>query len=93
MKALARIKDKVVEMRTCHEVGRFLQIYLDGELDQSRIATVAGHLEHCRRCGMEADAYERIKASLARIAQQGLVHPEDELSIERLRRFADTLQA
>ena len=52
---------------------------------------VTVHLEHCHR-GKVADAYERIKESLARAAQRGLIHPEDQLSIERLRRFADTLR-
>jgi hypothetical protein len=40
---------------------------------------------------MEASAYRRIKDSLARVGREGLVHPEDALSIERLRRFADSL--
>jgi anti-sigma factor RsiW len=91
MSAIGRMRERVVGMRTCHEVGRILQDYLDEELDQDRVKKVASHLEHCRRCGMEADAYARIKESLARVARQGLVHPEDQLSIERLRRFADTL--
>src|SRR5271163_3784529 len=63
-----------VEMRTCHEAGRILQTYLDGELDKARIAKVTAHLEHCRRCNMGADIYKRIKESLARVAQQGLIH-------------------
>jgi RNA polymerase sigma-70 factor (ECF subfamily) len=77
-----------VEMRTCDEVGRILQTYLDGERDEAGVAKVTAHFEHCRRCGMVADTYERIKESLARVAQQGLIH----LSIEQLRRFADTLR-
>lgn len=91
MSALGRMRQRVVGMRTCHEVGRILQSYLDEELDQARVKKVAAHLEHCRHCGMEAGAYARIKQSLARVARQGLVHPEDQLSIERLRRFADAL--
>lgn len=91
MSTLGRMRERVVGMRTCHEVGSVLQRYLDEELDQARVKKVAAHLEHCPRCGMEADAYARIKGSLARVARQGLVHPEDQLSIERLRRFADTL--
>jgi hypothetical protein len=80
------------EMRTCHEAGPILQTYLDGELDIARVAKMTGHLEHCRRCGMAADIYKRIKESLARVAQQRLIHPEDQLSIERLRRLADTVR-
>jgi hypothetical protein len=34
---------------------------------------------------MAADIYKRIKESLARVAQQGLIHPMDQLFIERLR--------
>lgn len=92
MRTLHRMRNQVAEMRTCHEVGRILQTYLDGELDQSRVGKVTAHLEHCRRCGMEAGAYTRIKDSLARVGRDGLVHPEDQLSIERLRRFAGSLR-
>jgi predicted anti-sigma-YlaC factor YlaD len=91
MSAVGRMRECVVGMRTCHEVGRVLQRYLDEELDQARVKKAASHLEHCRRCKMEADTYARIKQSLARVARQGLVHPEDQLLIERLRRFTDTL--
>ena len=41
---------------------------------------------------MVAETYERIKESLARVAQQGLIRPTDQLSIEQLRRFADSLR-
>jgi anti-sigma factor RsiW len=91
MSTIGRLRERVVGMRTCHDVGRVLQSYLDDELDPARVKKVAAHLEQCRRCGMEADTYARIKESLARVARDGLVHPEDQLSIERLRRFADTL--
>ena len=92
MRTLDRMRDRVVEMRTCREVGRILQTYLDGELDQSKAAKVTAHLEHCRRCGMEADTFARIRDSLARVGRDGLIYPEDQLSIERLRRFADSLR-
>lgn len=91
MRTLDHIRGSAVEMRTCHKVCRILQTHLDGELNGARVAMVTAHLEHCRRCGKLADTYERIKGSLARVAQQGLIHPMDQLSIERLRRFADTL--
>ena len=91
MSAVARMRGWVAEMKSCHEVGQRLQTYLDGDLDPDQVAKVVAHLEHCRRCGMEADAYSRIKQSLQRVARQGVVHPEDRLSIERLRRFADGL--
>lgn len=91
MRSLGELQGGVHGMRTCRQVGRILQTYLDGELDTSRVEEVAAHLEQCRRCGMKADTYERIKDSLARAGQQGWVHPEDQLSLERLRRFADSL--
>jgi predicted anti-sigma-YlaC factor YlaD len=91
MSTVGRLRDRMVGMRTCHEVGRVLQSYLDDEVDQARVKKVAAHLQHCLRCGMEADTYARIKESLVRVSRQGLVHPEDQLSIERLRRFANSL--
>jgi predicted anti-sigma-YlaC factor YlaD len=92
VRTLTQLRDRFVEMQSCREVGRILQGYLDGDLDEARVAKVTEHLEHCRRCGMEADAYARIKESLARVGREGLIHPEDRLSIERLRRFADSLR-
>jgi anti-sigma factor RsiW len=67
---------------TCGEVGKWLQHYLDRELDDSRSQRLAAHLEDCRRCGLEADTYHRIKDSLA--AHQPTV-PAD--SLARLREF------
>ena len=66
----------------CHQVGSMLQHYLDGELDEDRAARITAHLEECRRCGLEADAYEQIKASLG--GRRPAV-PAD--SLERLRAF------
>lgn len=70
----------------CHEVGKVLQAYLDGHIDAERARRIEAHLEECRRCGMESDTYERIKAALA--AQRPEV-PAD--SIERLREFGERL--
>jgi len=67
---------------TCGEVGEWLQHYLDGELNDRRSERLAAHLEDCRRCGLEADTYERIKHSLA--DHQPSV-PAD--SLARLREF------
>ncbi len=49
----------------CAEVGRVLQQFLDGELDEHRRHLVHDHLEDCVRCGLEAEVYERIKVALA----------------------------
>jgi anti-sigma factor RsiW len=71
---------------TCREVGRVLQRYLDGELDEHRSRLLAAHLEDCRRCGLEAATYQRIKSALA--ANQRPV-PADALA--RLRQFGERL--
>lgn len=71
---------------SCHEVGELLQHYLDGELDDRRAARLAAHLDDCRRCGLEADTYQRIKTSLA---QQQPAVPAD--SLARLREFGARL--
>jgi predicted anti-sigma-YlaC factor YlaD len=68
------------------EVGKLLQRYLDGETDELVTAKVAEHLEDCRRCGLEAEVYREIKASLAR---QAPTLPETTLA--RLRRFGERL--
>ncbi|GIU89782.1 MAG: hypothetical protein KatS3mg010_0881 [Acidimicrobiia bacterium] len=47
---------------------------------------IAAHLEACRRCGLEAETYERIKSTLA--AQRPEM-PAD--SVERLREFGERL--
>lgn len=71
---------------SCKEVGRVLQTYLDGELDELRAQKVAQHLEDCLRCGMTAETYADIKRALRRSA--GAV-PEE--TLERLRAFGDQL--
>jgi Putative zinc-finger len=93
MRMLARMRERIVGRRTCREVGPLLQTYPDGELDQAKVGKVAEHLEHCRRCEMEADTDTRIGDSLARVGRDSWVHPEDRLCIERLSRFADALGA
>jgi anti-sigma factor RsiW len=51
---------------SCAHVQDLVQSYLDGELaaGPERDRLVA-HLALCRPCGIEAETYERIKASLA----------------------------
>lgn len=70
----------------CDEVGKLLQHYLDGHLDERRGARLAAHLEDCRRCGLEANTYERIKGSLAE--RRGPVPAE---SLARLREFGERI--
>lgn len=45
----------------CREMSRTLQAYLDGHVDEVTARRVARHLEACRRCGLEAEVYTRIK--------------------------------
>lgn len=70
----------------CHAVGELLQHYLDDELDPKRGARIAAHLDDCRRCGLEAETYSRIKGTLA--AHRSDVPDE---SVERLREFGRRL--
>jgi anti-sigma factor RsiW len=65
---------------------RILQSYLDGHTDEMTARRVAGHLEECRRCGLDAATYREIKASLARRAA-----PPDRDAVERLRAFGVSL--
>lgn len=73
---------------SCLQVGRILQSFLDSELDEIATDKVAEHLEDCRRCGMAADLYLEIKASLGRDAP---AVPEE--SLTRLDEFAQRLAA
>ncbi|MBV1893966.1 MAG: zf-HC2 domain-containing protein [Ilumatobacteraceae bacterium] len=73
---------------SCRQVGAVLQDYLDGQIDSERAQRIEEHLEECRRCGMEAETYERIKATLA--AQRTELPAE---SVERLRDFGKRLAA
>jgi anti-sigma factor RsiW len=70
----------------CPEVGRVLQQYLDHELDENLSRRVHEHLEHCRRCGLEASAYDDLKDALRRRATP--MRPE---AAQRLRDFASSL--
>ena len=70
---------------SCEEVGRVLQQFLDGELTGETVPKVEAHLDHCRRCGLEASVYRDVKASLARQAEP----PEE--SVRRLREFGEQL--
>jgi anti-sigma factor (TIGR02949 family) len=71
---------------SCEDVGLVLQQYLDDEIDAETADRIAEHLEECRRCGMEAETYERIKATLAR---KRAPLPDD--SVARLREFGAQL--
>ena len=72
----------------CVEVGRLIQRYLDGALDAESTAKVAQHLDACRRCGLTADDYRHLKASLNEAATPLPAEP-----LQRLRTFAAELVA
>ncbi len=85
MKILGRLIGTRTHM-SCHQVGKVLQSYLDDELDDDAARKVAAHLEDCRRCGLEAETYEALKASL----QRGPAGLADE-PVTRLREFGERL--
>lgn len=68
---------------SCREVSRTLQAYLDGQVDELTARRVARHLDACRRCGLEADIYTRIKDALSRVDRDVASLP-----VARLRDFA-----
>lgn len=65
---------------------RVLQTYLDGVLDEVSARRVSEHLEDCRRCGLETEVYQEIKAALGQ--HDRAVDPE---VIARLRHFGEQL--
>lgn len=70
----------------CRAVGRLLQAFLDGEVDDPRGVTVAEHLDACLACGLEADTYRWLKAAVG-----GLAPADDPRQVERIRHFAEAL--
>ena len=91
MKMLGKMTTTVREMRTCREMGKWLQHYLDGELDGPTSEQVQDHLLTCVRCGLEFDTYERIVDALHETADESPALITDEVAVERLRRFAEEL--
>ncbi len=71
---------------SCREVSRVLQAYLDGQMDELSARRVARHLEACRRCGLEAEVYVRIKDVVSRMDRDVASLP-----LARLRDFARRL--
>jgi anti-sigma factor RsiW len=72
---------------TCPEVGRLLQSFLDDELtDDDEIEALARHLDDCKRCGLEAETYQKIKDALASRRT-----PVPQESVDRLREFGEHL--
>ena len=75
------------EKLSCTEVGLLVQRYLDGELEsEAEIDALAAHLGECRRCGVEAETYQKIKDALG---DRSVEAPQD--SVDRLRQFGANL--
>ena len=74
------------EMARCLRTSRTLQRYLDGEADDLTAARVAEHLEACRRCGLQARAYQAIKEALRSGSRDA-----DDLALRRLHAFSRSL--
>jgi anti-sigma factor RsiW len=72
----------------CRAVGKLLQAYLDAEMPDTSALLVADHLDDCRRCGLEAEAYRWLISSLTSLAET-----DDPERLARLRSFADELAA
>lgn len=49
----------------CIEIGRQIETYLDRGLDPAAAAKVSSHLHACRRCGLSASDYRRLRSALA----------------------------
>ncbi len=70
----------------CIEIGRRIQSYLDDGLDPDTAAKVSHHLAACRRCGLTAEDYRRLKLALAETSAPIPVEP-----LQRLRALAADL--
>lgn len=82
MRIFARLRRRRAAMQvSCAEVAEVLQQFLDGELDDAHTPLVEAHLDHCRRCGIEASVYRDVIEALA--------HRSDPpaATVQRLRAF------
>jgi hypothetical protein len=67
----------------CHEVGKVIQAYLDGELEND-VDKVSAHIEACKLCGLEAETYTKIKQALEKSGSESEL---DRQTVARLREF------
>lgn len=81
---MSLFKRSVRHQLSCREVGRLVQRFLDDELDDADAALVAGHLDACLRCGMDAGTYRWLSSQLSDAAA-----PADPRQLGRLRAFAE----
>ncbi|MGI9601629.1 MAG: zf-HC2 domain-containing protein [Acidimicrobiales bacterium] len=74
---------------SCRQVGRSLQQLLDHEIDDpERVARLQEHLDACRDCGLEAEAYRSLSDAIQRTGADAS-SPE----LQRLREFGARLAA
>lgn len=85
MIARSRFRRRSSDAR-CREVKRVINAWVDGEVEEDFAQKIADHLEDCRRCGLAADVYSRIKESL-----QARPAGIDEEAVARLREFGRSL--
>lgn len=88
---MKQMRNEVRAMRMCHQTGRWLQHFLDGEVTFATSVEVEAHLLICVRCGMEFETFARIQAALRSAPREAAFLVEDEVALERLRRFAAQL--
>ncbi len=74
------------DITSCMHTRRQLQRFLDGESDPVIAARIRRHLDACRACGLEAQTYRDIKASLHDHAA-----PPPTETIDRLTEFVTSL--
>jgi len=77
------------EMTSCIGAIKHLQAAIDGELEPELQARVVAHLEACLSCGMQAQTYREIKASILR-ANTSELDPAVISDLERFARQIDT---
>ena len=77
------------DQASCREAGRLMQAVMDGQADPVTISRVMNHLEACRRCGLEAETYRAIKASI--VAQFPVA--VDPVAVASLAEFGRSLAA
>ncbi len=70
----------------CKQVAEDLQSFLDNEDTVANRDLIAAHLEACRDCGLEANTFNQLKASLARPVLE-----IDDTALDRLRAFGASI--
>ncbi|MBI3089185.1 MAG: zf-HC2 domain-containing protein [Candidatus Tectomicrobia bacterium] len=48
----------------CHDLNRYLYVFLDGELDAKTNADIHSHLEECLTCGKRFEFFSQVRATL-----------------------------